>query len=465
VESLAENFTVASSTNITTGTSKTNIAEQLGLEATDTLDFTIETNYGPKRFIFGDTTEIQDASKIVVNKTLDQISLNDIVTSINSAKVTVDGKEVALGVKAVYDSSIDRFFLQTTATGAENWMKITDNSSLNFIAGDANKLNLNIKNYDAIDPTTTYTGKNAVIDFAGATGIIQKSNQFTINGINFDLKATGDFTVRVDNNVDGVYEKISNFVEKYNELVEKNSSLLTEKQYRSYKPLSEDEKKDMKDKDVELWEERAKSGLLRNDMTISRTMQDIRRGMYDSVVGVSGSFDQLTEIGITTEKYSMGSAGGKLTIDEDKLRQAITQDSDGVLELLFKEASGDLATKSESDLTAAEVNQKREESGLVNRLFDNMISGMKGVINKAGSGDDSNLLRNVKSNILLDFVTEQGSISLIDKDILNVNKRLDNMSDYLMRREEQYYSKFTAMEKALQQMNSQSSWLAQQFGG
>jgi len=268
VESLAENFTVASSTNITTGTSKTNIAEQLGLEATDTLDFTIETNYGPKRFIFGDTTEIQDASKIVVNKTLDQISLNDIVTSINSAKVTVDGKEVALGVKAVYDSSIDRFFLQTTATGAENWMKITDNSSLNFIAGDANKLNLNIKNYDAIDPTTTYTGKNAVIDFAGATGIIQKSNQFTINGINFDLKATGDFTVRVDNNVDGVYEKISNFVEKYNELVEKNSSLLTEKQYRSYKPLSEDEKKDMKDKDVELWEERAKSGLRNRQLWI-----------------------------------------------------------------------------------------------------------------------------------------------------------------------------------------------------
>ena len=39
------------------------------------------------------------------------------------------------------------------------------------------------------------------------------------------------------------------------------------------------------------------------------------------------------------------------------------------------------------------------------------------------------------------------------------------MNQYLISVENRYWKQFTAMEKAIQQMNAQSAWLAQQFGG
>lgn len=466
VQQLAEGVTLASSGNITVGTSKENLAAQFGLTDADTIQFTITTDKGTKEFSFLGTN-----------------TMTDVVNAINSAKVTVDGKEVSLGVKAMYDSTIDRFFLQTTGMGK--------NASLNIEAtsgsvGEAfiGKLNLNATYYsyeNEIDLTgtkhvgekftvnTKYQGASAIIDFAGATGIEMFSNQFTINGIDFNLKTSGNFNVTVDTDVDKVYEKIDNFVKKYNELVEKSNKLLTEKQYRDYKPLTAEQKKDMDKKDIELWEEKAKSGLLRSDEITSRTMANIRSWMYEEVEGVNGSYDQITEIGITTEKFLSGSVGGKLTIDETKLKTALREDANGVLELLFKEPDyenlGINPYSPESSLSKEQLESKRKNSGIVTRLYDNMIQGMQSIIEKAGTGDDSSLYRNVKSNILIDFVTKHGSISLIEEDVLKMERKIDDINDYLVRKENSYYQQFAAMEKAISQMNQQSMWLTQQFSG
>ncbi|RKD32339.1 flagellar filament capping protein FliD [Thermohalobacter berrensis] len=447
VDRLAENFSAASSTIISSG-DKANIASQFGVNANDTIKFTIETNEGSQTFDYTN---------------LDSISLDDIVDDINNAN---------LGVTAVYDSEIDRFFLQTDNTGADNWMKITDNSTFasgeTFITGASSLLALK---YDDNGTSTSlvdgqqYSGVDAQIDFGEAKDITMDSNQFTINGIEFNLKSTGSSTVQVNTDIDAVYEKISSFVEKYNEIVDKVGTKLSEERYRDYKPLTEEQKEAMSEKEIELWEEKAKSGLLRNDMLLSRTMQRVRSGLYDDVVGVTGSFDHLTEIGITTEKYSSGTVGGKLVIDEQKLKEAIQEDVDGVLELLFKEPSDALASKSEDEMTASEIEQKRSESGLIRRIYDNMIQGMKEIINKAGPGDDVNIYRNVKSTMLLDFVTEHGSTSMLTDDIVDLDEEIDDMYDYLTQVEDRYWREFTQMEKAIAQMNQQSAWLMQQFGG
>ncbi len=414
----------------------------------DKIEFTITTNKGEKKFTYTN---------------LDTVSLNDIVKDINSAD---------LGVTAVYDSTIDRFFLQTDNTGSDNWMKITDTSTFSgggtFITGDASKLQLKYNNGGSSVSLVNgqqYSGVDAQIDFGEAKDIVMSSNQFTINGINFNLKSTGSFTVQVDTDVDAVYDKIKTFVEKYNEIVEKVSIKLSEKRYRDYKPLTKEQKEQLSEKEIELWEKKAKSGLLRSDSILSRTMYNIRSGLYEQVSGVTGSYDQLTEIGITTESYISGSTGGKLVIDETKLKTAIQNDVDGVLELLFKEPSDALASKSESNMTAAEIQQKRSESGLINRLYDNMIAGMKEIINKSGPGNDSATFRNVKSNMLIDFITKYSGISMLDKDISNIDEKIDDMYDYLDRVEDRYWRQFTVMEKAISQMNQQSMWLMSQFGG
>ncbi|KGG81212.1 hypothetical protein Y919_01505 [Caloranaerobacter azorensis H53214] len=447
VDRLAESFSAASSGSISIG-DKSNIASQFGLAVSDKIEFTITTNKGEKKFTYTN---------------LDTVSLNDIVKDINSAD---------LGVTAVYDSTIDRFFLQTDNTGSDNWMKITDTSTFSgggtFITGDASKLQLKYNNGGSSVSLVNgqqYSGVDAQIDFGEAKDIVMSSNQFTINGINFNLKSTGSFTVQVDTDVDAVYDKIKTFVEKYNEIVEKVSIKLSEKRYRDYKPLTKEQKEQLSEKEIELWEKKAKSGLLRSDSILSRTMYNIRSGLYEQVSGVTGSYDQLTEIGITTESYISGSTGGKLVIDETKLKTAIQNDVDGVLELLFKEPSDALASKSESNMTAAEIQQKRSESGLINRLYDNMIAGMKEIINKSGPGNDSATFRNVKSNMLIDFITKYSGISMLDKDISNIDEKIDDMYDYLDRVEDRYWRQFTVMEKAISQMNQQSMWLMSQFGG
>lgn len=436
VDSLAENFSAASKSNITTGTDTTSIANQFaGIGAGNTIDFTITTDTGSKTFTYND---------------LANQSIDDIVNDINSAN---------LGVTASYDSNIDRFFIQTDNTGSENWVKVKDNTSIggnNFIndtlglAYDNGGVSTDIAAND-----TQYSGKDAQIDFGAALDIKQSSNQFSINGINFDLKSIGSFTAKVDTDVDAVYEKISSFVEKYNALIDNVGTKLTEKRYRDYNPLTEEQKNAMSEKEIELWEEKAKSGLLKSDTTYKVTMQNMRNGFYETVEGVTGSFSNIYEIGVTTERYSAGTVGGKLQIDEDKLKEAIRNDVDGVLELLFTQA----------DDSVVDEDQIKRESGLVTRLYDNMVTGMKEVINKSGPGNDSNLYKNVQSNMLIDFVTDYSSISILDKEITNVNRRIDDMNDYLTKVEDRYWQKFSAMESALMQMQSQSDSLMSQLGG
>lgn len=337
-------------------------------------------------------------------------------------------------------------------------------------------------------------GIDAVIDFDGATNLKYSSNNIIINGIQIDLKAVptntdDEFTLKVDTDVDSVYDKIKTFVDKYNEIVGKLNTKVSEKRYRQYTPLTSEQKEAMKEDDVKLWEQKAKSGLLRNDEFLSRTMQTSRSGLYEDVEGVVGNYTQLSTIGVTTGKWE---EKGKLVIDEKKLRNSIIDDVDGVLDLLFKEPTTEEKTTIDEKLKTEleeknkikyedfDVDQKaeykrelnkriRSNTGVVNRLFDDITIGMKEIINKSGPGDDKELYRSVKSDILIDFITggngRKGSISILDEDVLDYEKRIKSEEDRLINVEERYWNKFTAMEKALSQMQSQSSWIAQQMGG
>lgn len=452
VTQLASNFNVAS--NISLGQLKP-LNEQFNLQSTDVIKFTI--------------TRVENGQETVSKEfeysgeKLKSLTIIDIVNDINNT--LVDGKD--LGVKAVYDSTINRFFLQSTATGADNGFIVTEDTSednvINFMTGvdadgPSNSLGL------SLESGKQNTGTNAIIDFAGAVGIEQSSNQFTINGINFDLKGEGSFTVQVATDIDAVYEKISNFVDKYNEIITKLTNLMGEKRYRNYAPLTKEQKEEMSEKEIELWEEKAKSGLIKQDNIISGIVQNMRSGFYEPVEGITGLFNQLTKIGISTDSY-FTSKGGTLKIDETKLKTAIKDNVDGVLELLFKEPEGNLKYKSESSMTADEIQAKRSQSGLIRRLYDNIVVGMKDIVFKAGAGDNADLYRNVNSSIMIDFVTEYSSISMLDKDVDQLSKRIETMNQYLISVENRYWKQFTAMEKAIQQMNAQSAWLAQQFGG
>ncbi|MGF7059804.1 flagellar filament capping protein FliD [Brassicibacter mesophilus] len=405
----------------------------------------------------GDTFEFKINEKTITIDKTDNMS--SIVKKINSSDA---------GVQASYDSSIGRLFMQTNTTGENAVLNI---SAVSGSKGESfiNALQLNVTSYSSdgtkltknLSIGTEYNGVDALVDFAGATGIKQPTNQFTINGISFDIKAEGTTTIKVDTDTDGVYDKIKGFVDQYNEIVEKMGRLVGEKQYRDFSPLTKEQKEAMSEKEIELWEEKAKSGLLRNDSIISSTMQKVRSSLYASVEGIEDdSINALYKIGISTEKWAAGSVGGKLEIDEEKLKKAISENVDGVLELLFKEAGPITQTDADGNTTTVQGT-----GGVITRMYGLMIDGMKEVINKAGTGDESSLFKSVSRNMLIEFVTVHGSISLLDEDVSDLNSRIDALNADLIRTEDRYYQKFATMEKLVQQMNNQSSWIAQQLGG
>ncbi|WP_336787364.1 flagellar filament capping protein FliD [Paenibacillus sp. MMO-177] len=278
-------------------------------------------------------------------------------------------------------------------------------------------------------------GQNAKVLFNEVPGEYD-SNTFTIAGLSITAKSEGpDVTnIGVTQDVDSVFNKIKSFVDKYNDLISSINSELSEEKYRDFAPLTDAQKKDMKDDQIKQWEEKAKSGMLANDSVLTSGLYSMRQALSSSVSGLaSGQLKNLSDIGISSSLVS-GSAvsgsyldKGKLYIDETKLKQMIAEKPDEVMALFN-------ADDKDSKSTAGD--------GVATRLYNQANAIFSQIVDKAGTS------ASVKNKYVL------GKESLdLDKQISALQTRLDDM-------ETRYYNQFTAMEKYISQMNSRSSSLA-----
>lgn len=272
--------------------------------------------------------------------------------------------------------------------------------------------------------------KNAEFTYNGFLELTSKSNSYTLNGINFQFNDVTDKPAKltVSSDVDATIEKITDFLDKYNELIDLLNGTQQEQKYRDYPPLTEEQKKEMEEKEIELWEEKAKSGLLRNDGIISSSLFELRQNWYEKVES-GDAYSVLSEIGITTTKDWLD--GGKLEISDRKaLEDALTKDPEAVQRLFV----------SGNDI------QNDKEKGLINRLEDSLIGIMERIEERAGKG--SAALQTYTLGKQMDSI--QGSI--------------DAFEDRLVQIEDRYWRQFTAMERAISMMNQQSAMLMS-FGG
>lgn len=269
-------------------------------------------------------------------------------------------------------------------------------------------------------------GQNAKFIFNGLE-TERSSNTFEINGFEITLKepTTSAVTFSSATDVDKVFDSVKQFVDDYNKLIEDLNGKLREEKFRDYKPLSADEKAEMTEKEIELWEEKAMSGTLRNDPTIQGLLQNMRMTL-SSGTGPEDDRNYLSELGITTSKDYL--ANGKLEIDEDKLREVIANDPNKVYETLGKSGSD-------------------EEKGLVHRLRDTMKNANDTISRRAGSAGAANesftLGRNIKE---------------MDNQILRFEERMQKM-------EERYWREFTAMEQAMSRAQAQAEQMMNALGG
>jgi flagellar hook-associated protein 2 len=368
---------------------------------------------------------------IDVGKTYANATLNDVMDAINKSNA---------GVKISYDSLRDRFVMESKTLGATSSIEITDTDPANGL----------LRAMGLVDGTYT-EGKDAEFSLDGVTGMKRSSNEFTIDGVTYTLKgiSTEPVTVEVESDIDAVVEKIKGFVSKYNEVLDKINGLLTEKRYRDYLPLTDAQKDEMKDKDIEKWEEKAKSGLLRSDSILQDIVSSMRAALYEKVEGTSLS---LFDIGITTGAYT---DKGKLTIDETKLRAALTDNFEEVVRL-FTNKSQYSYTEALGDSEKRKI--RYSQSGLAQRLSDILQDNIR--TTRDSKGQKGRLLE--KAGISGDLTEFK---NLITNEINAKDSLIDTLIEKLYKKEEYYYSKFTAMEKMLSRMQSQSAWFIQQMGG
>ncbi len=322
------------------------------------------------------------------------------------------------GIRAMYDENVGRLFLMSTSTGADNYIKV--------VADDNNILqNLNLYNPAEHPDGLLSTGTNAQIQLNSGQIMEFSSNQINLVGLTMNLTQEGNVTLTVGRDIDSVVDQIKSFVEQYNTIMEDLGTKLDEKRYRDFPPLTDEQKGDMKEKDIEKWEEKARSGLFRADSMLSSIVSSLRMTVGDAVE-TGSKYKTLSSIGIMTSPDWKDH--GKLYIDEKKLREALTDDLEGVTKI-FNNNSED-----------------PKAQGIARKLDDMLISQMESIASTAG-----------RSVIGADE-------SYLGQEISRMDKRLEEMQVRMIRIEENYWARFSAMESALHQMQNQSNWLTAQLG-
>jgi flagellar capping protein FliD len=294
------------------------------------------------------------------------------------------------------------------------------------------------KSTDAASRATLYGdrdngGSNAEIMMNGQI-ISSASNTFTISGTQIEVLAetTEPTKITITSDPEELVTKIKDFIADYNGLVSTINSIIKEKanEDAEYPPLSDEQKEDMTTEEIEKWEIEAKKGILRNDATLNGILTQMRSILYE---GVGDSGISLYSIGITTVSYLSGTdRNGHLEItadNEEKLRNAIINNPDGVRELFTKAETG-YAAKLDAVFDRA-----------INTSSDPKKRGT--LISLAGSTT----------------LSANNSSSLDDK-ISGYDERISNLRTQLEKEYDRYWKQFSALETAIANMNSQSSWLS-----
>lgn len=316
-------------------------------------------------------------------------------------------------------------------------------------------------------------GKNSisVMTINGETKRIERaSNIITIDGLNIELRETHtgtkqkvdssgnpilgadgkpetepdpiSFNVALDS--DSVVEKLKEFIDTYNGLIKTINTAITTKQDKDnkYEPLTDKQKEEMSESEIEKWEKEAKKSVLFNDSALRSVLQSMRSALYGGVEGVNTA---LSAIGITTGTYDKN---GQLQLDEAKFRKALSDDPDKVTALFTQQSDVDYSP----DMTSAEKNQRYKESGLMYR-FQDILKGAVGtttpkgtLLQIAGIEDD-----------------RTASDNQLTKKINDIDEMIKKLQKQLKTEQTRIWNKFTAMEKYIQQMNQQSESLLSQF--
>ncbi|VYU41832.1 flagellar filament capping protein FliD [Clostridium tertium] len=361
-----------------------------------------------------------------------KISINDNLVDLtgkNSPTEVVDHlnrifKEQGLGFSASVNAD-DSIVLTSIIAGSSKEINLR-------VAGEGVKLSEG-GDYSEI---VIRNSKGGVYTHSGLT------NSVTLDGVTF--KFTGDIpaegiSVNGKSNVTELKDNLVNFFNDYNKLIEKLNTLTTEKRNRDFSPLTADQKKEMSEDEIKLWNEKVEKGQLSRDTDVTRISNSLKQAMRTLVDGTGLN---LEKIGIKPVADYSGTKNGTFTIDEDKLTKALEENVQEVMDMFIKSPSKD-DTLSEGE--------KYSRTGLMYRLkdvlYNETVTINSSLIKKAGIEGSSSAYNNE-----------------ITKSIEKYEQKMKDMETDFARREQALYSKYAKLETIMNKYNSQQSYLMQQLG-
>ena len=458
--------TVSAGSNAVTGTQKLHVLS------------TAQSGY----LTGGKITASDSSAKVTSSTKLSELGFTEGETALKFTAKDKDGKDISTDIKLSKDSTISdavkalrdvglnasfdenngRIFLSSSATGASTDFSLKSDGS------DASKnlLNTLALNTDASEVTeaskraTKIDGSDAAIVLNGVV-YTSSSNNFSINGLSISVNAVTDsvdlskaktngsldadkisdmlvntplndseaISITTSTDTQGIYDKIKDFITGYNNIINKMTKLYNADSAGNYEPLTDDEKSEMSDSEIEKWETKIKDSLLRRDSTLSTVMSAMTTAMSGGAT-VNGKTYFLSNFGISTLGY-MNAAENEQNAyhidgDEDdentsgntdKLMTALNSDPDTVMDFM-----------------------KQMATNLYNAIDKQMTSTT--LRSKYSIYNDKEMTTQYKNYTT---TIKQWETKISDKE------------DY-------YYKKFSSMESALSKLNSQTSSLSGLIG-
>lgn len=360
------------------------------------------------------------------------ITVQDLINKVNSSDK---------GIKMSYIESLDKFEFTSTKGGGEIYISGNVAEKL-FGAAPAGAITVS-----ASTPATM------TVKYGDAAEIKLESNNDTFILDSLTIKVNESFSsgdaVKLSSKTDTtkVLTAVKDMVKDYNEMVDLVNSELSTKRNRNYAPLSDEQKEDMSESEIKVWEEKAKQGMLFGNNDMRSLSGDLRSVFFSS----GSAMADLEALGISTSKDYRDN--GKIIINEEKLKSAIDADPENIKKI-FSDQMSNVKNPDGSDLLVnGKVVADTTSGGVMSRLqnlttkYSKTEGSEKGIlIEKAG---------NTSSPLSL---TKNGLLDNMN----NIDTIVTNLKRTLAAEQKRYQTQFTNLERVISRLNSQSSWLSQQ---
>lgn len=279
---------------------------------------------------------------------------------------------------------------------------------------------------------TRIAGQDSEIELNGAT-FTSNTNNYSINGLTIEVNALTDddeeISITTATDVDGLYDKVKEFISTYNSLINEMDTLYNASSSKGYEPLTDDEKSQMTDDEIEKWETKIKDSLLRRDSTLESVSTALKNSFMKSYE-VDGKKYSLASFGIKT--------GGYFTTS-DNSKSALHIDGD-----------------EDDELTSGNTDKLRAAIASDPDTFISFFTQLsKGIYNE--------LDKKMKGTTLSSAYTVYNDKSM-QTEYRDYTKKISEWEERISNYEQKYRKQFSAMETALSKLNSNSSYLSNMLG-